>query len=79
MQLKREMATLKFLPLKPRILELKKGKNGYGFYLRMEQNGKGKILDCSSQHGNWFFGLLTCEICYLWLPSIERNTAAQKP
>ncbi|XP_066475266.1 Na(+)/H(+) exchange regulatory cofactor NHE-RF3 [Tiliqua scincoides] len=44
MQLKREMATLKFLPHKPRELELKKGKNGYGFYLRMEQNGKGHLI-----------------------------------
>ncbi|KAJ6662734.1 hypothetical protein lerEdw1_011374 [Lerista edwardsae] len=44
MQLKREMATLKFLPHKPRILELKKGKNGYGFYLRKEQNSKGHLI-----------------------------------
>lgn len=41
-QLKREMANLKLLPHKPRILELKKGDNGYGFYLRMEHLGKGK-------------------------------------
>ncbi|XP_028582726.2 Na(+)/H(+) exchange regulatory cofactor NHE-RF3 [Podarcis muralis] len=44
MQLRREMASLKLLPHKPRRLELAKGKNGYGFYLRMEQNGKGHLI-----------------------------------
>lgn len=44
LQLKRELATLKFLPHKPRVLELKKGKDGYGFFLRMEQNGKGHFI-----------------------------------
>uniref|UniRef100_A0A8C6Y824 PDZ domain containing 1 n=1 Tax=Naja naja TaxID=35670 RepID=A0A8C6Y824_NAJNA len=39
MQLIRGKANLKLLPHKPRNLELKKGNNGYGFYLRMEQNG----------------------------------------
>uniref|UniRef100_A0A670Y719 PDZ domain containing 1 n=1 Tax=Pseudonaja textilis TaxID=8673 RepID=A0A670Y719_PSETE len=39
MQMIREKANLKLLPHKPRNLELKKGNNGYGFYLRMEQNG----------------------------------------
>lgn len=42
MPLEREMASLKFLPYKPRTIELKKGNNSYGFCLRMEQNGKGK-------------------------------------
>ncbi|XP_063161570.1 Na(+)/H(+) exchange regulatory cofactor NHE-RF3 [Candoia aspera] len=44
MQLTRGKASLKFLPHKPRNLELKKGNNGYGFYLRMEQNGKGHLI-----------------------------------
>ncbi|XP_061483949.1 Na(+)/H(+) exchange regulatory cofactor NHE-RF3 [Rhineura floridana] len=44
MQLRREMASLKLLPHKPRRLQLAKGKNGYGFYLRMEQNGKGHLI-----------------------------------
>ncbi|XP_074853930.1 Na(+)/H(+) exchange regulatory cofactor NHE-RF3 isoform X2 [Carettochelys insculpta] len=35
---KRETASLKLLPHKPRLVELKKGDDGYGFYLRMEQN-----------------------------------------
>ena len=42
MPLTRDMANLKLLPLKPRSIELEKGENGYGFYLKMEQNGKGK-------------------------------------
>uniref|UniRef100_A0A8C6Y909 PDZ domain containing 1 n=1 Tax=Naja naja TaxID=35670 RepID=A0A8C6Y909_NAJNA len=44
MQLIRGKANLKLLPHKPRNLELKKGNNGYGFYLRMEQNGKGHLI-----------------------------------
>uniref|UniRef100_A0A8C5WSV0 PDZ domain containing 1 n=1 Tax=Laticauda laticaudata TaxID=8630 RepID=A0A8C5WSV0_LATLA len=44
MQLIREKANLKLLPHKPRNLELKKGNYGYGFYLRMEQNGKGHLI-----------------------------------
>ncbi|XP_042317078.1 Na(+)/H(+) exchange regulatory cofactor NHE-RF3 isoform X1 [Sceloporus undulatus] len=44
MQLTRGMASLKLLPYKPRSLELEKGNNGYGFYLRMEQNGKGHLI-----------------------------------
>uniref|UniRef100_A0A670YBV6 PDZ domain containing 1 n=1 Tax=Pseudonaja textilis TaxID=8673 RepID=A0A670YBV6_PSETE len=44
MQMIREKANLKLLPHKPRNLELKKGNNGYGFYLRMEQNGKGHLI-----------------------------------
>lgn len=42
MALSKENANLKLLPLKPRLIELQKGKNGYGFYLRMEQNTGGK-------------------------------------
>ncbi|XP_015284581.1 PREDICTED: Na(+)/H(+) exchange regulatory cofactor NHE-RF3 [Gekko japonicus] len=44
MPLKREMASLEFLPHKPRTIELKKGNNGYGFCLRMEQNCKGHLI-----------------------------------
>nr|XP_056714592.1 Na(+)/H(+) exchange regulatory cofactor NHE-RF3 [Euleptes europaea] len=42
--LKREMASLKFLPHKPRTIELTKGNNGYGFCLRIEQNRKGHLI-----------------------------------
>ncbi|XP_037762156.1 Na(+)/H(+) exchange regulatory cofactor NHE-RF3 isoform X1 [Chelonia mydas] len=44
MMLKRETASLKLLPHKPRHVELKKGDNGYGFYLREEQNGNGHLI-----------------------------------
>ncbi|XP_069058727.1 Na(+)/H(+) exchange regulatory cofactor NHE-RF3 [Pleurodeles waltl] len=42
--LKGEMADLKLLPLKPRLVELKKGKDGYGFYLREEHGKKGNFI-----------------------------------
>uniref|UniRef100_A0A8C8RBQ3 PDZ domain containing 1 n=1 Tax=Pelusios castaneus TaxID=367368 RepID=A0A8C8RBQ3_9SAUR len=44
MVMKRETASLKLLPHKPRLVELKKGDSGYGFYLRMEQNGIGHLI-----------------------------------
>ncbi|KAK1329474.1 hypothetical protein QTO34_011664 [Cnephaeus nilssonii] len=39
---KREAASLKLLPRQPRVVEMKKGSNGYGFYLRAgpEQTGQ---------------------------------------
>lgn len=43
MALSKENANLSLLPLKPRFIEIQKGKSGYGFYLRMEQNSGGKI------------------------------------
>ncbi|XP_078512892.1 Na(+)/H(+) exchange regulatory cofactor NHE-RF3 [Lissotriton helveticus] len=43
-QMKGEMADLKLLPLKPRLVELKKGTDGYGFYLREEHNKKGNFI-----------------------------------
>ncbi|KFQ13143.1 Na(+)/H(+) exchange regulatory cofactor NHE-RF3, partial [Leptosomus discolor] len=49
MVLSKESANLKLLPLKPRLIEIQKGKNGYGFYLRMEQNtGDHVIKDVDS-------------------------------
>lgn len=42
MVLSKESANLRLLPLKPRLIEIQKGENGYGFYLRMEQNTGGK-------------------------------------
>ncbi|XP_051634739.1 Na(+)/H(+) exchange regulatory cofactor NHE-RF3 isoform X2 [Manacus candei] len=36
--LSKESASLGLLPLRPRLIEIQKGKSGYGFYLRMEQN-----------------------------------------
>ncbi|KAM7181885.1 Na(+)/H(+) exchange regulatory cofactor NHE-RF3 [Macrochelys suwanniensis] len=44
MMLKGDTASLKLLPHKPRLVELKKGDNGYGFCLRMEQNGNGHLI-----------------------------------
>ncbi|KFW00602.1 Na(+)/H(+) exchange regulatory cofactor NHE-RF3, partial [Eurypyga helias] len=44
MVLSKESANLRFLPLKPRLLEIQKGKNGYGFHLQMEQNMGGHII-----------------------------------
>eukprot|EP00076_Gallus_gallus_P047087 XP_416669.4 Na(+)/H(+) exchange regulatory cofactor NHE-RF3 [Gallus gallus] len=50
MALSKENANLKLLPHKPRLIELQKGKNGYGFYLRMEQNtGDHVIKDVDSK------------------------------
>ncbi|XP_053918833.1 Na(+)/H(+) exchange regulatory cofactor NHE-RF3 [Cuculus canorus] len=50
MVLRKESANLSLLPLKPRLLEIQKGENGYGFYLRMEQNsGDHVIKDVDSQ------------------------------
>ncbi|XP_011930771.1 PREDICTED: Na(+)/H(+) exchange regulatory cofactor NHE-RF3 [Cercocebus atys] len=43
-QFKREMASLKLLPHQPRIVEMKKGSNGYGFYLRAGSEQKGQII-----------------------------------
>ncbi|XP_019384269.1 PREDICTED: Na(+)/H(+) exchange regulatory cofactor NHE-RF3 [Crocodylus porosus] len=44
MMLKRDAASLKLLPLKPRLVELRKGNDGYGFYLRMQPNGSGHFI-----------------------------------
>uniref|UniRef100_A0A8C0GWX4 PDZ domain containing 1 n=1 Tax=Chelonoidis abingdonii TaxID=106734 RepID=A0A8C0GWX4_CHEAB len=44
MMLTRDTASLKLLPHKPRLVELKKGDNGYGFFLRAEQNGNGHLI-----------------------------------
>ncbi|NXA08835.1 NHRF3 protein, partial [Sapayoa aenigma] len=49
MVLSKENASLRFLPLKPRLIEIQKGKSGYGFYLRLEQNtGEHVIKDVNS-------------------------------
>ncbi|NXY17210.1 NHRF3 protein, partial [Atrichornis clamosus] len=44
MALSKESASLRLLPLKPRLIEIQKGKSGYGFYLRMEQNTGDHII-----------------------------------
>uniref|UniRef100_A0A493TNA7 PDZ domain containing 1 n=1 Tax=Anas platyrhynchos platyrhynchos TaxID=8840 RepID=A0A493TNA7_ANAPP len=50
MTLNKERANLELLPLKPRLIELQKGENGYGFYLRLEQNtGDHVIKDVDSK------------------------------
>ncbi|XP_077012019.1 Na(+)/H(+) exchange regulatory cofactor NHE-RF3 isoform X2 [Tamandua tetradactyla] len=41
---KRETASLKLLPHRPRVVEMKKGSNGYGFYLRAGPELKGHIV-----------------------------------
>lgn len=43
-QFKRETASLKLLPHQPRVVEMKKGSNGYGFYLRAGPEHKGQII-----------------------------------
>ncbi|XP_015481922.1 Na(+)/H(+) exchange regulatory cofactor NHE-RF3 isoform X1 [Parus major] len=49
MALSKENASLRLLPLKPRLIEIQKGESGYGFYLRMEQNtGEHVIKDVNS-------------------------------
>lgn len=42
-QFKRETASLKLLPHQPRVVEIRKGSNGYGFYLRAGSGQKGQI------------------------------------
>ncbi|XP_009867869.1 PREDICTED: Na(+)/H(+) exchange regulatory cofactor NHE-RF3 [Apaloderma vittatum] len=50
MVLSKESANLRRLPFKPRLIEIQKGKSGYGFYLRMEQNtGDHVIKDIDSE------------------------------
>uniref|UniRef100_A0A8B9ZJR6 PDZ domain containing 1 n=1 Tax=Anas platyrhynchos TaxID=8839 RepID=A0A8B9ZJR6_ANAPL len=49
MTLNKERASLELLPLKPRLIELQKGENGYGFYLRLEQNTDHVIKDVDSK------------------------------
>ncbi|NWW96756.1 NHRF3 protein, partial [Rhynochetos jubatus] len=44
MVLSKESANLRLLPLKPRLLEIQKGKTRYGFYLQMEQNMGGHVI-----------------------------------
>ncbi|XP_043431972.1 Na(+)/H(+) exchange regulatory cofactor NHE-RF3 isoform X2 [Prionailurus bengalensis] len=41
---RRETASLKLLPHQPRLVEMKKGSNGYGFYLRAGPEQKGQVV-----------------------------------
>ncbi|XP_049735841.1 Na(+)/H(+) exchange regulatory cofactor NHE-RF3 isoform X3 [Elephas maximus indicus] len=43
-QFKRETTSLKLLPHQPRVVEMKKGSDGYGFYLRDGPKQKGQII-----------------------------------
>ncbi|XP_058515680.1 Na(+)/H(+) exchange regulatory cofactor NHE-RF3-like [Ochotona princeps] len=43
-QFRRESASLKLLPQQPRLVEMKKGSNGYGFYLRASSEQQGQII-----------------------------------
>lgn len=45
-QFKRETASLKLLPHQPRVVEIRKGSNGYGFYLRAGSGQKGEAPAC---------------------------------
>ncbi|NXJ83597.1 NHRF3 protein, partial [Trogon melanurus] len=50
MVLSKDSANLRWLPFKPRLTEIQKGKSGYGFYLQMEQNtGDHVIKDIDSE------------------------------
>ncbi|KAM4795596.1 Na(+)/H(+) exchange regulatory cofactor NHE-RF3 [Rhinophrynus dorsalis] len=44
MKITGDKATVELLPFKPRIVELKKDPNGYGFFLRQEKNRKGHFV-----------------------------------
>lgn len=46
-QFKREMASLNLLPHQPRVVVIKKGSDGYGFYLRAGPEQKGEAQDSS--------------------------------
>lgn len=50
------LATVKHLPYKPRIAELTKGSDGYGFYLRKEPKMSGELWDGPLAH--WHFSCL---------------------
>ncbi|XP_027811971.2 Na(+)/H(+) exchange regulatory cofactor NHE-RF3 [Marmota flaviventris] len=41
---KREAASLELLPRQPRLVEMKRGSNGYGFYLKASPERKGQII-----------------------------------
>ncbi|XP_041493878.1 Na(+)/H(+) exchange regulatory cofactor NHE-RF3 [Microtus oregoni] len=43
-QFKRETASLNLLPHQPRVVVIKKGSNGYGFYLRAGPEQKGQVV-----------------------------------
>uniref|UniRef100_A0A8D2D156 PDZ domain-containing protein n=1 Tax=Sciurus vulgaris TaxID=55149 RepID=A0A8D2D156_SCIVU len=43
-QFKRESTSLKLLPHRPRVVEMKKGSNGYGSYLKAGPEQKGQII-----------------------------------
>lgn len=43
-QFKRETASLKLLPHQPRVVTIKKGSKGYGFYLRAGPEQKGQVV-----------------------------------
>ncbi|XP_068000810.1 Na(+)/H(+) exchange regulatory cofactor NHE-RF3 [Melanerpes formicivorus] len=44
MALHKESASLKLLPLKPRLIDIQKGKDGYGFYLQMDNTTGDHII-----------------------------------
>ncbi|KFV66765.1 Na(+)/H(+) exchange regulatory cofactor NHE-RF3, partial [Dryobates pubescens] len=44
MALRKESASLKLLPLKPRLIDIQKGKDGYGFYLQMDNNTGAHVI-----------------------------------
>lgn len=46
---KREAASLTLLPRQPRVVEMKKGSDGYGFYLRAGPEQAGKALNAAAR------------------------------
>lgn len=46
---KREAASLTLLPQRPRLVEMKKGSDGYGFYLRASPEQGGKALNAAAR------------------------------
>lgn len=83
MPLTRDMANLKLLPLKPRRIELEKTENGYGFYLKMEQNGKGHFVqDIDSSSSAAIAGLKEDDILVAVngepTANLDHNTVVEK-
>ncbi|KAM9390460.1 Na(+)/H(+) exchange regulatory cofactor NHE-RF3 [Phaethornis superciliosus] len=52
MVLSKENASLRLLPLKPRLIEIHKGTKGYGFYLQMEKNTHDHIITDVDSEGS---------------------------
>ena len=65
---RRETASLKLLPHQPRLVEMKKGSNGYGFYLRAGPEQKGEALD---EQKAWQWNQLNNEVQFFILVRLQ--------